>query len=124
MDKQIDEINVIPLVDIMLVLLTIVLVTATFVVTGQIEVNLPDAKNVEARALTPLVITITKDEMIYINDRNVIKRDVHNILKNLDNKQAVIIKADEGIPLREFAFVMDILRSCGFKKVSMEVKAK
>lgn len=92
MDKQFDEINVIPLVDIMLVLLTIVLITATFVVTGQITVNVPEAKYKEAKTLSPIVITITKNEMIYINDRKIIKSDIQDILKSFDSEKAFIIK--------------------------------
>jgi biopolymer transport protein ExbD len=44
MDRELDQINVIPLVDVMLVLLVIVLTTATFITTGQIPVNLAKAK--------------------------------------------------------------------------------
>jgi biopolymer transport protein ExbD len=123
-DKEFDEINVIPLVDIMLVLLTIVLTTATFIATGQIAVNLPEVKNMEANAQSPLKITITKDEILYINERKIVEEAIGDILKTFDNEQAVIIKADEDIPLRKFAFVMDVLKGNGFKKVSMEVRKR
>jgi len=123
-DKEFNEINVIPLVDIMLVLLTIVLTTATFIATGQIAVNLPEVKNMEANAQSPLKITITKDEILYINERKIVEEEIGDILKTFDNEQAVIIKADEDIPLRKFAFVMDVLKGNGFKKVSMEVRKR
>lgn len=123
-DKEFNEINVIPLVDIMLVLLTIVLTTATFIATGQIAVNLPEVKNMEANAQSPLKITITKDEILYINERKIVEEAIGDILKTFDNEQAVIIKADEDIPLRKFAFVMDVLKGNGFKKVSMEVRKR
>lgn len=123
-DKEFNEINVIPLVDVMLVLLTIVLTTATFIATGQIAVNLPEVKNMEANAQSPLKITITKDEILYINERKIVEEAIGDILKTFDNEQAVIIKADEDIPLRKFAFVMDVLKGNGFKKVSMEVRKR
>ncbi|MBL8052305.1 MAG: biopolymer transporter ExbD, partial [Nitrospira sp.] len=59
MDRNIDQINVIPLVDVMLVLLVIVLTTATFISTGQIPVNLAKAKAVSDRQDVPIVIALT-----------------------------------------------------------------
>ena len=59
MQRDIDQINVIPLVDVMLVLLVIVLTTATFISSGQIPVNLAKAKEVGDRKETPVVITLT-----------------------------------------------------------------
>ena len=52
MDRELDQINVIPLVDVMLVLLVIVLTTATFITTGQIPVDLAKAKEAGAQSLT------------------------------------------------------------------------
>ena len=58
MERELDQINVIPLVDVMLVLLVIVLTTATFITTGQIPVDLPTAKQAGDRRDVPLVITL------------------------------------------------------------------
>ena len=69
MQRDIDQINVIPLVDVMLVLLVIVLTTATFISSGQIPVNLAKAKEVGDRKDAPIVITLTADGALFLNDR-------------------------------------------------------
>ena len=61
MERELDQINVIPLVDVMLVLLVIVLTTATFISTGQIPVNLAKAKEVGDHKDVPIVITLTAE---------------------------------------------------------------
>ncbi len=59
MEREVNQINVIPLVDVMLVLLVIVLTTATFITAGQIPVNLAKAKEASERQDRPLIITVT-----------------------------------------------------------------
>lgn len=68
MERNIDQINVIPLVDVMLVLLVIVLTTATFISTGQIPVNLAKAKEVSDHKDVPIVISLTADGNLFLND--------------------------------------------------------
>ncbi|MEO5864121.1 MAG: biopolymer transporter ExbD, partial [Nitrospiraceae bacterium] len=65
MQRDIDQINVIPLVDVMLVLLVIVLTTATFISSGQIPVNLAKAKEVGSRTDAPIVLTLTADGALF-----------------------------------------------------------
>src|SRR5918992_3095058 len=69
MERELNQINVIPLVDVMLVLLVIVLTTATFISTGQIPVDLAKAKEAGDRQDTPLVITLTADGRLFLNDQ-------------------------------------------------------
>ena len=69
MEREIDQINVIPLVDVMLVLLVIVLTTATFISTGQIPVDLAKAKEAGDRQDTPLIITLTAEGRLFLNDQ-------------------------------------------------------
>lgn len=70
MDRELNQINVIPLVDVMLVLLVIVLTTATFVTAGQIPVNLAKAATAGDQQDTPLIITVTGDGELFVNDRS------------------------------------------------------
>ncbi len=122
--KEFREMNVIPLVDVMLVLLTIVLTTATFIMAGEIAVNLPNAKNSENRSTSPVFITITSDERLYINKIEITPDDLARWLQSVDKKQAIVIRADENVVIRKFVFVIDTLKGNGFKKVSMEVRDK
>ena len=61
MGRDIDQINVIPLVDVMLVLLVIVLTTATFITTGQVPVQLAKAQAASDRKDVPLIVTLTAE---------------------------------------------------------------
>ena len=69
MEREVDQINVIPLVDIMLVLLVIVLTTATFITTGQIPVNLAKASTSSDRQDRPIVVTVTAEGTVFVEDR-------------------------------------------------------
>jgi biopolymer transport protein ExbD len=68
MNRELNQINVIPLVDVMLVLLVIVLTTATLVTAGQIPVNLAKATTANERHGTPLIITVTAQGELFVND--------------------------------------------------------
>ena len=69
MERELNQINVIPLVDVMLVLLVIVLTTATFISTGQVPVELAKAKEVSDHKDVPLMITLTADGRLFVNDQ-------------------------------------------------------
>ena len=71
MNRELNQINVIPLVDVMLVLLVIVLTTATFITAGQIPVNLAKTAAASDRQDTPLIITVTAEGALFVNDRAV-----------------------------------------------------
>jgi biopolymer transport protein ExbD len=81
--KKFDSINVVPFIDIMLVLLVIVLTTATFVAKGMIPIDLSDAKS--STKLTkndPLTISITKNKELFFNKTKISKEAlVENLLK-------------------------------------------
>ena len=68
--KKFDEINIIPFIDIMLVLLAIVLVTASFISQGKIKVNVPKASSTVAFKSDELtkLLTVTADKQLYFND--------------------------------------------------------
>jgi biopolymer transport protein ExbD len=123
-NKEFREMNVIPLVDVMLVLLTIVLTTATFIVAGEIAVNLRKAENIEHRSNAPLFITITEDERLFIDRLELTPNELLTRLKEINKEQAIVIRADESVAVRKFVFVIDALKGEGFKRVSMEVKEK
>jgi biopolymer transport protein ExbD len=123
-EKEFDYINVIPLVDVMLVLLTIVLTTATFIVAGEISVNLPEAKHREKIAREPLFITITKDERLFIDKLELTPDELIDHLRKINREQSIVIRADENVYVKRFVFVIDALKGEGFKKVSMEVQEK
>ncbi|WP_455379515.1 biopolymer transporter ExbD [Petrachloros mirabilis] len=121
MDRELDQINVIPLVDVMLVLLVIVLTTATFISTGQIPVDLAKAKEVGDRKDVPIVITITADSKLYVNDRIVEEGGLSSALSGQSQDSAVVVRADKVTLLERFVSVVDEVRALGFQHVSLEV---
>jgi len=121
MQRDIDQINVIPLVDVMLVLLVIVLTTATFISSGQIPVNLAKAKEVGDRKDTPIVITLTADGALFLNDRAVPEGGLQGALTAEPRESAVVVRADKVTLLERFVSVVDEVRGLGFQQVSLEV---
>lgn len=121
MDRELDQINVIPLVDVMLVLLVIVLTTATFISTGQVPVNLAKAKEVSDRRDVPIVITLTADSKLFVNDHPVEQGGLSSALSSQSHDSAVVVRADKVTLLERFVSVVDEVRGLGFQHVSLEV---
>lgn len=121
MDREFDQINVIPLVDVMLVLLVIVLTTATFISSGQIPVNLAKAKEVSDKKDVPIVITLTADGKLYLNDHSVEEGGLPTALATEPHDYAVVVRADKATLLERFVAVVDEVRGLGFHQVSLEV---
>jgi biopolymer transport protein ExbD len=121
MDREVNQINVIPLVDVMLVLLVIVLTTATFISTGQIPVNLAKAKEVGDRKDVPIVITLTAEGKLFLNDQPLADGELPTALTARPRESAVVVRADKVTLLERFVALVDEVRSLGFKQVSLEV---
>ena len=121
MDRNIDQINVIPLVDVMLVLLVIVLTTATFISTGQIPVNLAKAKEVSDRQDVPIVIALTAEGNLFVNDTPVPEGSLPTVLSTRPRESAVVVRADKVTLLEKFVALVDEIRGLGFQQVSLEV---
>lgn len=120
MDEDIDSINVVPLVDVMLVLLTIVLTTATFISAGRIPVDLARAPHAGPARTAPLLLTQTLDGRLYLNDRPVMGLEA--ALAAVPRATPIIVRADGGLPLREFIALVDRVKALGFAQVSLEVR--
>jgi len=121
MKQDIDQINVIPLVDVMLVLLVIVLTTATFISTGQIPVNLAKAKEVGDRQDVPIVITLNADGALFLNDKPLHDTSLQDALSSESRDSAVVVRADKTTLLERFVALVDDVRGLGFQQVSLEV---
>src|SRR4051794_31059133 len=119
MERDIDQINVIPLVDVMLVLLVIVLTTATFISTGQIPVDLAKAKAVGDRKDAPIIITLTAEGSLFLNDQPVAQGGLPSALRTHAHDSAVVVRADKVTLLEKFVAVVDEVRGLGFQQVSL-----
>ena len=123
-EKGFDSINVIPLVDVMLVLLTIVLTTSTFIAVGAIPVELPKAQNSSPETLRITTIEINSLGELYVNAELASSLDnMKNRLGKIQRSQPILIRADKSIDLQIFVDVMDIVKGLGFRKVSLQTES-
>lgn len=122
MEREIDQINVIPLVDVMLVLLVIVLTTATFISTSQIPIDLAKAKHAAAAVENPLVITLRPDGSVYVNQQTVPLGALPAALGAYARQTPVVVRADRATVLERFVELMDAVKGLGFTQVSLEVE--
>ena len=121
MERELNQINVIPLVDVMLVLLVIVLTTATFISTGQIPVELAKAKEAGDRHDTPLVLVLSSEGHLYLNDQPIADDRLQPMLISYPRDTRVVVRADRVTLLERFVHVVDQVRALGFQQVSLEV---
>lgn len=121
MDREVNQINVIPLVDVMLVLLVIVLTTATFISSGQIPVNLAKAKEVGDHKDVPIVITLNAEGRLFLNDQPLLEGGLKTALTSHPRESAVVVRADKVTLLERFVALVDEVRGLGFQQVSLEV---
>lgn len=121
-DRLISDINVTPFVDVMLVLLIIFMVAAPMMVQG-VDVSLPEATAKQlASGEDQLVISIDKDNRIFINDYNVsldfLQEKLAKILKNRQDRE-VFLRADKGITYGMVVRVMSEVKGAGVEKLGM-----
>lgn len=119
--KKFDSINVIPFIDIMLVLLAIVLATASFISQQKIEVNVPQSQSktpVEQKDLTE-VIAITNDGNYFYQDKPTTLVELDNTLSKLNKDTQLTIRIDATSDFQQFVNVTDILSKYGLKKVTV-----
>ena len=123
-EKEFDYINVIPFVDIMLVLLTIVLTTSTFIATGVIPVELPKAAKSRAEALKMQSIDIDAKGGVYFNEQPATLDELKKLLLSTPKETPLLIRADKSIRLQEFVDVLDVVKNLEFKRVSLQTEEK
>ncbi|WP_038055855.1 ExbD/TolR family protein [Thermodesulfobacterium hydrogeniphilum] len=121
-EKEFDYINVIPLVDIMLVLLTIVLVTATFIVQGSIPVSLPQSKYAETKNVKAYQITLTKTGEIYFEKRKLDLNGLDQVIASLDKESQISIFADKSAKIQKLVEILDILKKHELKRVLIKTE--
>ena len=115
------EINVIPLVDVVLVLLLIFMLTAPMMYRG-IDVNLPKTSTRPTAVEERMVLTLTKDRIIYLNDKPVplagLDGQLRALLKNRSDK-TLYLKADQSLSYGFVVETMDRVRRAGVEKLGM-----
>lgn len=109
--KRFDEINVIPFIDIMLVLLVMVLTTATFVNQGIIPIELPEAKaSKKEDTKQEVTVHVNAKGEIFFEKEKVDLKALETKLAALSKEQTVVLRSDKESRFQDFVSVMDILK--------------
>lgn len=123
-EKPFESMNVIPFVDIMLVLLTIVLTTSSFIATGRIPVNLPQASKSAAENQKTQLIELGPDGEIFYNGKGATTESLKAVLQPLSRDMPFMVRADRNLPLQKFIDLIDLLKQLQFTKVAVQTETK
>ncbi|MDN5093688.1 TonB system transport protein ExbD [Aliarcobacter butzleri] len=121
--KKYDSINVIPFIDVLLVLLAIVLLTSTFITRGIIPISLPNASN--ADNLKPdkeVIIVIQEDGQLMIEDRPATLESIESEILQKTVETPIHINTDKNTRFESFVQVLDMLKKNNYSNVSIVTK--
>jgi biopolymer transport protein ExbD len=121
-------IDFIPFLNIVFLLVFFSLLTSSLVYQPGIRIDLPSADVVDiARAIDPIIVSIAKDNRIYVNERAVSREAIPELLKKTlgkNPKRLVILKADSNIAHDRVVDVMNILAKAGVRKISIAAQPR
>jgi len=115
------EINITPLVDVVLVLLLIFMITAPVLQSG-IDVAIPQTRSTNTLTETHMVVTIDKDQNVYLQDKLINLADLPSLLSRPtkeSGKKIVYVRADERVQFGAFASVMESVKRAGITNISI-----
>ena len=121
--KKYDSINVIPFIDVLLVLLAIVLLTSTFITRGIIPISLPNASN--ADNLKPdkeVIIVIQEDGQLMIEDKPATLESIESEILQKTVETPIHINTDKNTKFESFVEVLDMLKKNHYTNVSIVTK--
>jgi biopolymer transport protein ExbD len=119
------EINVTPMVDVMLVLLVIMIVSAQYIVSQSIKVELPKAASASDSVASVAAVTLTKDGKTFYNQESMSEGDLQNHFKSAiaGNKELnLIVSADKEVPHGRVVHVIDLAKLEGISKFAINVE--
>ena len=118
-----DTINVVPFIDIMLVLLVIVLTTASFIQTGLIKLDLPTGSSkIKEKPKKELKISIKENGDIYFDKEKIEHSDVERLLLKHDKKNPIHLYSDKNAKFDNFVFILDILKKHEYENLGIITK--
>jgi biopolymer transport protein TolR len=116
------EINITPLVDVVLVLLLIFMLTAPVLQSG-VEVALPKTRTVNQLTEERMVVTIDREQNVFLQDKPVNVNQLPALLRTTGkadpSKKIIYLRADERVPFGAFASVMDAVKQAGITNISI-----
>ena len=115
-----ESLNIVPFIDIMLVLLAIVLSVSTFIAQGKIQIELPQSANQEHQKDEKKVkVLINKENQIYLDDNLVGLEELKVKLESLEAKTMVELHSDKDAKFETFIQIVDILKGKGHENFSI-----
>ncbi|MDR2032507.1 MAG: biopolymer transporter ExbD [Azoarcus sp.] len=123
-DRGFESLNMIPFIDIMLVLLTIVLTTSSFIASGRIAVNLPSASAEPVQEKDTEVLEIDAAGTIFHAGQPVPLADLRAKLGKLDRDTPILLRADKTLALQIFVDVADLLKEMSFSRLAVQTEAR
>lgn len=126
-EEPISEINIVPFVDIILVVLIIFMVTTPFIMKPSINVNLPKAGSGDESTPSELAIAITSDGVVSLNGKLSDEASITAFSKDMATKKPevqAIISADKEVPHGRVVAIIDAVKSGGVKKFAITIDRK
>jgi len=121
--KKYDSINVIPFIDVLLVLLAIVLLTSTFITKGIIPVSLPNASNADnLKPNKELIIVIQENGELFLEDKLATLENIEQTILQSSKETAIHINTDKNTKFESFVQVLDMLKKNSYSNVSIVTK--
>jgi biopolymer transport protein ExbD len=124
--KMITEINMVPFIDVVLVLLIIFMIVSPFLAQSQIPVNLPRAaSNRPGDDDSPLRLRITKDGDFYLGSGRILRNDIEPKLKDAlarNPRRGILIEADRDVPFKNVVLALDAAQQIRAAKVGVAVQ--
>ncbi|MEK6544555.1 MAG: biopolymer transporter ExbD [Elusimicrobiota bacterium] len=113
------EINMIPLIDVALVLVIIMMVITPFLLRSQVEVNIPKSSATSQAADNPIEITVTRSGHVFYQTKQVTMAVLERQLSARSGNRAVLIHADKNVPLESVVAIMDIAKRLKIGKLGI-----
>ena len=117
--------DIAPLIDVIFLLLVFFMLTSSFIFQPGIKINLPKALTSEVIQKENLIIIITENDALYINERPVGTEELSSRLKIAAREaRPILIKADRGVPLGKVVEIWDLCRREGIQKINIATAQK
>jgi biopolymer transport protein ExbD len=120
--KRVEGINVVPLIDVVLVLLAIVLTISTFVASGAIKLDLPKATSAKEQPPQKIEIAINENGMMFWNGKEMSQNELTQAISTLSSDASVSVLGDKKAFFNDFIFILDQLKLQKIEKISIVTK--
>jgi len=125
--KRFDNINVIPLIDVILVLLAIVLMTASFIVKDSLNIDLPETQSTQSyvpvKDITPIYFHIDQHNQLYIDEKPQNQQFAQRFIKTLNKEQSIVLQVDKQATFGHFVQLIDALKQQQLDKLTILTKS-